>query len=68
MVELYFVVQELPDGGYTAKAIGESIFTQGDSLDELKENIRDAVDCHYEEGGPKCLHLHIVRDEILSYA
>jgi hypothetical protein len=68
MDELYFLVEEVPEGGYTARALGESIFTQGESLDELKLNIRDAVDCHYDTEKPKILRLHIVRDEILSYA
>lgn len=68
MDELYFLVEEVPEGGYTARALGESIFTQGENLDELKLNIRDAVHCHFDAETPKILRLHIVRDEILSYA
>ena len=67
MDELYFLVEESPEGGYTARALGESIFTQGETLADLKENIKDAVDCHFERGKPKLIRLHIVHDEILSY-
>ena len=67
MVEIVFVVDEAPEGGFTARAIGESIFTEADSLDELRANVRSAVECHFEEGrAPKVIRLHIVRDEILA--
>jgi predicted RNase H-like HicB family nuclease len=49
MNEVVFVIEEALEGGYTAKAIGESIFTEGDTMDELKENIREAVDCHFDD-------------------
>jgi hypothetical protein len=48
--EIIFSVQESPDGGYEARALGFSIFTQADSLDDLKTMIRDAVTCHFPEG------------------
>ncbi len=47
MSEIVFLVEEDPEGGYTAAALGESIFTEGDTLDELRENVRDAVRCHF---------------------
>lgn len=50
MTELIFVVEEDPEGGYTARAQGQSIFTEADTLDELRTNIREAVQCHFEEG------------------
>ena len=50
MSELIFLVEEAPEGGYTARALGESIFTQGDTLEELRTQIRDAVHCHFDEG------------------
>ncbi len=50
MNELIFLVEEAPEGGYTARALGESIFTQGDTLEELRMQIRDAVHCHFDEG------------------
>lgn len=49
MNELIFLVEESVDGGYEAKAIGESIFTQGEDLDDLKSQIKEAVNCHFEE-------------------
>ena len=67
MNELIFLVEEAPEGGYTAKAIGESIFTEADTMDELKVMIKDAVQCHYEEGlQPKFIRIHFVKDEILT--
>ncbi len=67
MVEIVFVVDEAPEGGFTARAIGESIFTEGDTLDQLRANVRSAVECHFDEGqAPKVIRLHIVRDEILA--
>ena len=67
MVEIVFVVDEAPEGGFIACAIGESIFTEADTLDELRANVRAAVDCHFDEGqAPKLIRLHIVRDEILA--
>lgn len=47
--EIIFLVEEAPEGGYTAQALGHSIFTEADSWDELKEAVRDAVLCHFEE-------------------
>ncbi len=48
--EIIFLVEEAPEGGYTARARGHSIFTEADTWDELKEMARDAVDCHFDEG------------------
>ena len=50
MGELIFVVEEAPEGGLTARALGESIFTEAEDLPALREQIRDAVRCHFEEG------------------
>ncbi len=49
MNELIFLVEEAPEGGYTARALGQSIFTEADDLPTLEENVRDAVRCHFEE-------------------
>ncbi|MEG3849791.1 2-oxoisovalerate dehydrogenase [Microcoleus sp. herbarium19] len=66
--EIIFWVEEDGDGGYIAKAMGESIFTQADSIQELRELIKDAVHCHYpdEQNRPKLIRLHIVRDEVIA--
>ena len=50
MTEIIFVVEEAPEGGYTARALGESIFTEADDVSALEANIRDAVRCHFDEG------------------
>ena len=70
MSEIIFVVEEDPDGGYTARALGESIFTEADSLSELKESIRDAIGAHFdsEDQIPPVIRLHHVHDELLPYA
>ena len=46
--EIIFPVEESREGGYEARALGHSIFTQADSLDELREMVRDAVRCHFD--------------------
>ena len=67
MNEVIFVVEEAPEGGYTARALGASIFTEADSLTELHAQVRDAVRCHFNEGeAPKIIRLHFVRDELIS--
>lgn len=67
MNELFFLVEESPDGGYTARALGESIFTEADSIEELKNNIRDAIKCHFDNlvNLPKIVRLHLVKDEVI---
>ncbi len=66
--ELVFIVEQDPDGGLTAHAVGSSIFTQGDTPEQLRENVRDAVRCHFpdEVSRPKVIRLHHVRDELLA--
>jgi len=69
MKEITFLIQEDFEGGFTAQALGYSIFTDGDTKDELKKNILDAVRCHFDEKeAPKIINLHFVHDEVLSYA
>ena len=65
--EIIFVVEESPEGGYEARALGHSIFTQGETLDEVREAVKDAVRCHFEEDQrPRIIRLHQVRDELLA--
>ena len=68
MTELVFQVEEDPEGGYTAKAVGASIFTEADTLEELRANIRDAIQCHFDkpEDRPKVIRLHVTRDEVIA--
>ena len=66
-LEIIFLVEEDPEGGYGARAIGASIFTQGETLEEIREMVKDAVHCHFEENErPKLIRLHIVRDEVIA--
>jgi hypothetical protein len=65
--EIIFIVEEAPEGGYTAKALGESIFTEADDIAQLHERTRDAVLCHFVEGQiPKLIRLHFVKDEVIA--
>lgn len=67
MNELIFLVEEAPEGGFTARALGHSIFTEAESLEQLRQQVRDAVQCHFDEGkAPKIIRLHFVRDEVLA--
>lgn len=66
MTEIIVQVEEAPEGGFTARALGHSIFTEADTLEQLRREVLDAVNCHFEPGaGPSIVRLHIVRDEIL---
>lgn len=65
--ELIFLVEESPEGGYQARALGEAIYTEGEDLEELKENVKEAVITHYDEGQhPRVVRLHFVKEELLS--
>jgi len=67
MQELVFEVVQEADGGYTAEALGESIFTQGDTWDELRQNVREAVEAFFfDRQKPSAIRLHLVRDEMLA--
>jgi hypothetical protein len=66
--EIVFIVEQDPDGGLTAQAVGQSIFTQADSIEHLRENVRGAVRCHFpdDQSRPKVIRLHHVHDELLA--
>ncbi len=67
MDELIFVVTEAPEGGFTARALGEAIFTEADDVAALRERVRDAVRCHFDEGkAPRVVRLHFVRDDVIA--
>lgn len=69
MNEIVFEVAQDSDGGFTAEAIGESIFTQADTWDELKANVREAVQAFYFDSKPPAsVRLRLVRDEVLAVA
>ena len=65
--EIIFAIEEAPEGGYVARALGHSIFTEADSLEALRESVRDAVRCHFDEDDrPKIIRLHFVREEVIA--
>ncbi|MCL5736333.1 MAG: 5'-nucleotidase [Actinobacteria bacterium] len=68
MDEIIFVVEEAPEGGYSARALGAPIFTEADDLELLQNEIRDAVLCHFDDEAerPHIVRLHYVRDELLA--
>ncbi len=67
MSEILFLVEQAPEGGYIARALGDSIFTEADTLPELRQMVQDAVHCHFDEGDmPKIIRLHIVQEEVLA--
>jgi hypothetical protein len=64
--EVLFLVEDADEGGYVARALGHSIFTEADSWAELKAAVRDAVQCHFDEGEqPDLIRLHAVREEVV---
>lgn len=69
MKEIVFEVAQEADGGYTAEALGESIFTQADTWEELRANVREAVEAFYfDTAPPASIRLRLVRDEVLAVA
>ncbi len=66
--EVVFLVEEAPEGGYTARALGESIVTEADDLETLRIHVVDAVRCHFTDNpqSPRIIRLHLVKDEILT--
>jgi hypothetical protein len=65
MNKIIFEVTDAPEGGYTARALGASIFTEADTLPELREMVRDAVRCHFEEDDAPMV-VRIERGELLE--
>jgi len=65
--EIPFLVEDAAEGGYVARALGHSIFTEADSWEELKEALGDAVQCHFDEREqPDLIRLHAVREEVVA--
>jgi hypothetical protein len=65
--EILFVVEEAAEGGFIARGVGADIVTEADTLSELRANVREAVECHFEDSlPPRIVRLHFVRDELLT--
>lgn len=67
MTEIIFLVEEAPEGGYTARALDAAIFTEADDLLTLEANVRDAVRCHFDESElPRMVRLHFTREQVIA--
>jgi hypothetical protein len=67
MEEIIFIIEESNEGGFEARALGYSIFTEAEDIDSLKESIKDAVLCHFDKDKtPKLIRLHQVKDEVMA--
>ncbi len=65
--EIIFLVEESAEGGYEARALGHSIYTEGETYEEIKAAIRDAIHCHFEDKDlPQMIRLHFVKDEVVA--
>lgn len=64
--EIIFAVQESLEGGFEARALSHSIYTEAETLEELKKKVQDAVRCHFDERDrPNLIRLHLVKDEVI---
>ncbi len=65
---IFEVTEDEIDGGYSASALGYGIHTQANTMGELRHNVREAVDCYFDETmvRPSIIRLHFVRDEVLA--
>jgi hypothetical protein len=67
MNEILFLVESAPEGGYTARALGESIYTEADDINSLHSQVRDAVRCHFDEGhAPHLIRLYFSHEEVIA--
>lgn len=67
MTEIHFIVEEAPEGGFFARAVGVDIITEADDMPELHAQVRDAVRCHFDaDQKPDVIRLHITREEALA--
>ena len=67
MNEIIFLIEESLEGGYEARALEASIHTEADNMPELKNSIRDAVKCHFDENEmPRIIRLHFVKEEVIT--
>jgi predicted RNase H-like HicB family nuclease len=65
--EIVFEITQEADGGFCAECLNDDIFTQGDTWDELRANVREAVEAYYfDRSKPTSIRLHLVRDEMLA--
>lgn len=69
MKKIIFTIRESTEGGFEARSLGESIFTEADNVEEIKTRIKEAVDCHFDDNDPdkpEIIHLHFYREEMVA--
>ena len=66
MNEIIFVVEESEEGGFIAKGLGVSIYTESDTIEGLRIAVKDAVKCHFDDDLKRIIRLHVVRDEVFA--
>ena len=66
MEEVLFIVEESLEGGFIAKGLGVSIYTEADSMEELRVAVKDAVLCHFDDDKKRIIRLHIVKEEVIA--
>ena len=67
MTEIIFLVEDAQEGGFVARALGHGIFTEADTFEELEASVREAVECHFDEGEPpRIIRLHYTREEVIA--
>jgi hypothetical protein len=66
MEEIIFLVEESAEGGYTAKGLGVSIFTEGETIEDLQKSIKDAILCHFDIEKPRLVRLHMVKELVFA--
>jgi hypothetical protein len=65
--EIIFLVEECPEGGFQARALGHNIYTESETYGQLKRMVKDAVECHFDaENLPRVIRLHLVKDEVIT--
>jgi len=66
MNEIIFIVEESSEGGFEARALGHAIFTEADTIEELKQCIKEAIHCHFETNAPSIVRLHYIKEEVFA--
>ncbi|MFZ3085755.1 MAG: hypothetical protein WA105_01300 [Candidatus Hydromicrobium sp.] len=67
MTEIIFIIEESKEGGFEARSLDYSIYTEAKDMESLKEAVKDAVVCHFgKENAPKLIRLHLVKDELIT--
>ena len=66
MEEIIFMVEESPESGFIAKGLGVSIYTEAETIEELRIAVKDAVNCHFSDDKRRIIRSHIVREEVIA--